>query len=139
MAASCYLPCVSGLLHDPEDFLKLELRLGIKRYLLQSLLQGMAFLAFAFNLVDQGGVLGRPLDTHRVHQIPSQVTVPVARLKVIFLSDECGTQSDAARLDTHVLRRTASGIAPSKFLCTAGTSQSAGGDAVCTSTCPQDD
>lgn len=44
-------------------------------------LQGMAFLAFAFNLVDQGGVLGRPLDTHRAHQIPSQVTAPISRLK----------------------------------------------------------
>ena len=41
-------------------------------------LQGAAFLAFAFNLVDQGQLLGRPLDTHRLRQLPA----PAKRLQV---------------------------------------------------------
>jgi hypothetical protein len=47
--------------------------------------QGMAFLAFAFNLVDQGQLLGRPLDTHK-RQLPA-MAAPAARLQVRNLTN----------------------------------------------------
>jgi hypothetical protein len=52
--------------------------------------QGAAFLAFAFNLVDQGQLLGRPLDTHRLRQLPA----PAKRLQVrVLLAQPCPAPS----------------------------------------------
>lgn len=63
-------------------------------------LQGLAFLAFAFNLVDQGQLLGSPLDTHRLHQIPS-IAAPAAKLKVRQTSpnDEIPRSTDVIEAD----------------------------------------